>query len=435
MDRPRARQSSLLFFLLLAAACGSPGSGQGADGGPGDRDGETTATVRVGAQVLLEDSLELVRGRRIGLITNHTGIVRAGSGEVRTTIDLLFEHPAVELVALFGPEHGIRGTAEAGERVDSSVDAATGLPVHSLYGGTREPSPEMLEGIDLLLFDIQDVGSRYYTYAYTLSYIMEAARDAGRPVVVLDRPNPIGGIRVEGPVLDPTLASFVGRYPLPVRHGLTLGELSRLFNEAHGIGCDLRIVPLRGWSREMRFAATGLPWVPPSPNMPCTTTAELYPGACLLEGTNLSEGRGTASPFELTGAPWLDGAELASCLRGQSPPGALFRAAGFRPEFGKHGGRSCSGVQVIVGDPDLFEPFATYLLLIREARRLAPEEFAWRSEPYEFESRRLAIDLLLGREELRPMLESGAPIEELKAAWEPGLRRFVEQRSRFLIYR
>jgi uncharacterized protein YbbC (DUF1343 family) len=395
------------------------------------------SAVIVGLDSFVEEGPEIAglrRDCRVGLAAHAASVDR----RARHAVELLRDMPGLRLARLFAPEHGLWGCEQDMEPVGRASDPASGIQVSSLYGddpSSLRPRVEELADLDAVLVDFQDVGSRYYTYAYTLSYIMEAARDAGRPVVVLDRPNPIGGIRVEGPVLDPSLASFVGRYPLPVRHGLTLGELARLFNEAHGIGCDLRVVPLRGWSREMSFAGTGLPWVPPSPNMPSTTTAELYPGACLLEGTNLSEGRGTASPFELTGAPWLDGGALARSLRRQSPPGALFREAAFRPMFGKHGGCSCSGVQVIIGDLQAFEPFATYLLIIREARRLASESFAWRSEPYEFESRRLAIDLLLGREELRPMLESGAPIEELKAAWEPGLRRFAEQRSRFLIYR
>jgi uncharacterized protein YbbC (DUF1343 family) len=253
-------------------------------------------------------------------------------------------------------------------------------------------------------------------------------------VIVLDRPNPIGGIAVEGPVLDPPLASFVGRYPLPVRHGMTAGELARLFNEAFGIGCYLRVVPMRGWRRRMRFGQTGLPWVAPSPNMPTPTTAEVYPGGCLVEGTNLSEGRGTTRPFELVGAPWLPSGPLVEALSREAPAGALFRPTSFRPSFHKHAGTSCGGVQVHVADHDAFRPFATYLALLREVLRLSPQPFDWRREPYEFENDRLAIDLLLGREELRPMLESGAPLAEMEASWERELERFGELRRKFLIY-
>jgi len=263
---------------------------------------------------------------------------------------------------------------------------------------------------------------------------MEAARDAGVAVVVLDRPNPLGGKRLEGPVLHPDLSSFVGRYPLPVRHGMTVGELARLFNEEASIGCDLRVVEMHGWHRSMLFAETGLPWVPPSPNMPTTTTCTVYPGGCLIEGTNLSEGRGTTTPFELVGAPWLDGERLATALRGAELDGVLFRPASFRPMFQKHAGESCAGVQVIVQDVRLFRPFATYLGLIGQVRGQAPDLFAWRTEPYEFETTRLAIDLLLGQRDLRAMLESGATAREMERTWLPDLQLFAEERRPYLLY-
>jgi len=372
-------------------------------------------------------------GCRIGLAAHAASIDR----DARHAVELLAGDPRYRLVRLFAPEHGLWGLEQDMERVSGATDPTTGATVVSLYGDgptSLRPGAADLEGLDAIVVDFQDVGSRYYTYVYTMSFLMEGARDAGLPLVVLDRPNPLGGVRVEGPVLDPALASFVGRFALPVRHGLTVGELARWFNDRHGIGCDLRVVPMRGWSRAMRFAATGLPWVPPSPNMPSPRTAEVYPGACLLEGTNLSEGRGTTSPFELTGAPWLDGPGLARRLRAERLPGALFRAATFRPMFGKHAGRSCGGIQVIVSDPETFQPFATYLVLIREARRLAPGRFAWRDEPYEFETTRQAIDLLLGRAELRPLLEGGASLPEMEASWRPGLLEFVEERRGCLLY-
>lgn len=379
------------------------------------------------------ESAGLRPGCRIGLAAHAASVDR----EARHAVELLGHSRRWRLVRLFAPEHGLWGLAQDMERVPHVTDPATGIEVVSLYGddpASLRPRREHLEDLDAVLVDFQDVGSRYYTYVYTLSYVMEAAREANRPVVVLDRPNPLGGERVEGPVLDPALASFVGRFPLPVRHGLTIGELALRFNETHGIGCDLRVVSMRGWSRSLRFARTGLPWVPPSPNMPSLATAEVYPGACLLEGTNLSEGRGTASPFELAGAPWLDGFELARRLRREPLPGAAFRAGAFRPMFGKHAGRDCGGVQVIASDPDAFRPFATYLVLIREARRLAPAEFAWREEPYEFETRHKAIDLLLGRAEIRSLIERGASLEEMEASWEPGLRAFIDERRAFLLY-
>jgi uncharacterized protein YbbC (DUF1343 family) len=281
---------------------------------------------------------------------------------------------------------------------------------------------------------MQDVGSRYYTFVYTLSYVMEAARDAGVAVVVLDRPNPLGGEQLEGPLLEPHLCSFVGRYPLPVRHGMTVGELARLFNERFAIGCDLRVVEMRGWRRSMFFEETGLPWVPPSPNMPTTATCRVYPGGCLIEGTNLSEGRGTTTPFELVGAPWLDGERLATALRGAGLEGVLFRPASFRPMFQKHAGQPCAGVQVVVDDTRRFRPFATYLGLIGEVRGQAPDDFAWRTEPYEFETTRLAIDLLLGRSDLRAMLEARVTPAEMESSWLADLQAFAEERRPYLLY-
>jgi len=355
----------------------------------------------------------------------------------RHAADLLASASGLRVVRLFGPEHGLRGEAQDMEPVSGGSDAGTGLPVSSLYGSdpaSLRPRREDLEGLDAVVCDLQDVGSRYYTFVYTMSYVMEAAAEAGLPVVVLDRPNPLGGDAVEGPVLDPSLASFVGRYPIPVRHGMTPAELGRLFNEAFGIGCDLRVVPMGGYERTMGFGQTGLPWVAPSPNMPTPATAAVYPGGCLVEGTNLSEGRGTTRPFELVGAPWLPGKPLAEALAHEGLPGALFRATSFRPSFHKHARESCGGVQVHLTDAGAFRPFATYLVLLREARRLAPGSFDWRREAYEFESGRLAIDLLLGRPDLRPMLEAGASLPEMEAAWAPDLEAFRRLRQPFLIY-
>jgi uncharacterized protein YbbC (DUF1343 family) len=369
----------------------------------------------------------------VGLLAHPASIDRSA----RHAADLLARNSTLRLTRLFGPEHGLRGEAQDMEPVSGGTDADTGLPVSSLYGGepaSLRPRREDLEGLDAIVSDLQDVGSRYYTFVYTMAHVMEAAAEAGLPVVVLDRPNPIGGVAVEGPVLDPSLASFVGRFPIPVRHGMTPAELGRLFNEEFGIGCDLRVVPMRGWKREMRFEQTGLPWVAPSPNMPTPTTATVYPGGCLVEGTNLSEGRGTTRPFELAGAPWLPAGPLAEALSREDLPGASFRATAFRPSFHKHAGSSCGGVQVHVADARTFRPFETYLVLLREARRLAPRSFDWRREPYEFERERLAIDLLLGRADLRPMLESGAALADMEAAWTADLAAFLRLRRRYLIY-
>jgi uncharacterized protein YbbC (DUF1343 family) len=379
------------------------------------------------------DAAPVPVGSRVGLLLHPASV----DSTARPALAAVRDAGRVRLERLFAPEHGLGGREQDMERVRSSTEPTTGLPVVSLYGDSVDslrPRAVDLATLDAIVCDLQDVGSRYYTFVYTLSYVMEAARDAGVAVVVLDRPNPLGGSTLEGPVLDPDLASFVGRYPLPVRHGMTVGELAGLFNEGFGIGCDLRVVEMAGWRRSMRFEETGLPWVPPSPNMPTPTTAKVYPGGCLVEGTNLSEGRGTTTPFELVGAPWLDGERLAAALNGEGLDGALFRPATFRPMFHKHAAQSCSGVQVIVDDAEAFRPFATYLTLIREARRLAGDAFAWRTETYEFESSRLAIDLLLGRADLRPLVESGARLEAMQQLWEGDLAQFRVSRRPFLLY-
>jgi uncharacterized protein YbbC (DUF1343 family) len=376
----------------------------------------------------------LSAGACVGVVAHPASI----DGSARHAVDRLTGDPRLNPVRLFAPEHGLRGEAQDMEPVSGSIDARTGLPVVSLYGDRVEslrPRPEHLFGLDGVIYDLQDVGSRYYTFVYTLSYVMEAAREAGIPVVVLDRPNPIGGVRLEGPVLEPAMSSFVGRYPLPVRHGMTTGELAAFFNDRCGIGCDLRVVPMKGWRRSMHHDETGLPWVAPSPNMPTLATALVYPGACLVEGTNLSEGRGTTRPFELIGGPWLDGARLAEDLTATGLGGALFRPVSFRPEFQKHAGTVCGGVQIHVTDREVFRPFATYLALILAARAQDRAAFDWRREPSEFESDRLAIDLLLGRAGLRESIEAGADAGEIEATWRDDLESFAELRRRFLIYR
>jgi uncharacterized protein YbbC (DUF1343 family) len=396
--------------------------------------------VRTGLESFLDpasDAAGLARGARLGVVA-HPASIDAGG---RHLVDRLVGDGRFKVTRLFAPEHGVRGEAQDMEAVAEVSDRATGLPVVSLYGDSVDslrPNLEHLKGLDAIVYDLQDVGTRFYTFVYTLSYVMEAAREAGLPVVVLDRPNPIGGNRVEGPVLDPAMASFVGRFPLPVRHGLTTGELAHLFRDAFAIGGDVRVVPLSGWTRDMHYEDTGLPWVLPSPNMPTPDTARVYPGGCLIEGTNLSEGRGTTRPFELVGAPWIDAADFADALAqagdAEGLDGVLFRAAWFRPMFQKHAGGSCGGVQIHVTDRDKARPFATYLVLIREARLHAPDLFDWRRERYEFVDDRLAIDLLLGRADLRPMLEAGASLVEMEASWAPELSRFLAERERILLY-
>ena len=376
-----------------------------------------------GVEVLLADSIHLVEGRRAGLVTNHTGIDREGV----STIDLLHRDARLELVALYSPEHGIRGQAEAGELVESGVDPRTGLPIHSLYGATRKPTPEMLEGVEVLLFDIQDIGARYYTYVYTMALAMEAAGEAGIPLVVLDRPNPIGGVEVQGNVLDPAFASFVGMYPIPMRHGMTPGELARLFQGEFGVDVELGVAPLSGWSRGDGFGDTGLPWVAPSPNMPSVESARHYPGTCLFEGTNLSVGRGTPIAFQQIGAPWLDGEALAANLNGYGIVGVRFEAVRFVPENpgdGKHGGVEVEGVQLIATGPS-YDPIEAAVAAIIEAVALSGDRWEWREA---------AFDRLAGTDRLRLAVEAGASLEEIRAAWQPDLNGFLRVRERYLLY-
>lgn len=389
---------------------------------------EPTASPVPGIEVLLEERLDLLRGKRVGLVTNPTGVDR----RLRSAVDLLARHPEVELVALFGPEHGVRGDAQAGDHVGSSRDRTTDLPVHSLYGEHREPSQAMLEGIDVLVFDIQDVGARFYTYPYTLAGVLRAARVAGIPVVVPDRPNPIGGMKLEGPVLEPEYASFVGMFPIPVRHGMTLGELARLFNDEFGIGAELHVVPMRGWSRTRAEPGQALPWVMPSPNMPTPDTALVYPGTALFEGTNLSEGRGTTRPFEIVGAPFVDADALAARMNALELPGVHFRPLWFTPTFSKHAVELCGGVQLHVTDRDAFEPVRTGLALVQAIHDLYPDSFRF-LESATRESRPF-FDLLAGNAWIRQAILEGEPLEAIEARWQPDLQRFGQLRSRYLIY-
>ncbi len=385
---------------------------------------DTTRVVRPGIDVLLTDSIHLVEGRRVGLITNHSGIDAAGV----SSIDRLFTHPNIELVALFAPEHGIRGAAEAGEEVSSEVDLATGLPVHSLYGETLRPTPESLEGIEVLLFDIQDIGSRYYTYVSTMALAMEAAGEAGIPFVVLDRPNPIGGLMVQGDVLDPAFSSFVGRYPIPMRHGMTPGELARLFTARFGVEVDLSVVPVDGWSRDMLFPDTGLPWRAPSPNMPDVTSALNYPGTCLFEGTNMSVGRGTERPFQWIGAPWLDGDVMALNLSTLKLPGVVFHPARFtplRPGDGKFDGVEVGGVRLEITDSATYDPTRTAVALLVEARQASGDAWEWNASHF---------DRLAGTQALRAGVEAGESMDEITAAWPDKLRDFLEIRDPILLY-
>jgi uncharacterized protein YbbC (DUF1343 family) len=373
--------------------------------------------IRPGAdQVLEEPYLTWIRGKRIGLITNQTGVVR----DLRPLHKLLSDHPEVELAALFAPEHGLFGQAQAGEKV------AGGADFFSLYGDHRAPTPEMLSNIDVLVYDIQDVGARFYTYISTMLECMGAASRQGIPFVVLDRPNPIDGRRVEGPVLERGFESFVGIHPIPIRYGMTAGELALLFKKENSLDLTLWIVPVKGWRRSATFEATGLEWIAPSPNIPTPRTADLYPGMCLFEGTNLSEGRGTTKPFELVGAPWLKAELLATLLNQAELPGVRFRPQPFTPTFSKYQGESCQGVQVHVTDLERFRPIETALHMLREILNLHPEDFAFRDA---------AFDRLAGNGWIRRMLGEQRAVEAIVERWANDLEEFRRRREPHLLYR
>ena len=379
--------------------------------------------VTPGVEVLLKDEKELLKGKKVGLITNPTGI----DSNLNSIVDQLHNDPEIELTALFGPEHGVRGDAQAGSYVEFYIDEKTGLPVYSLYGATKKPTPEMLENVEILLFDIQDVGTRYYTYIYTMAYAMEAAKENNIPIVVLDRPNPQGGDSVDGPVLEPEAASFIGLYPIPTKHGMTVGELASLFNEEFNIGADLTVVKMKGWKRSMDYDDTGLPFVLPSPNMPTVSTAFVYPATGLIEGTNLSEGRGTTKPFELIGAPFINSTDLAAELNALSLPGVKFRAASFTPTFSKHAGKLSHGVEVYVTDREEFDAVPTGLHIIKTVHDMYPEDFQFLENNF--------FDKLIGNTWTRPMILEGAAVSDITDKYKKDLDAFKKVRKEYLIYK
>lgn len=389
----------------------------------------TTAPVTLGSEALLESGR--LAGLRVGVLANPASI----EGRFHHVVDRIAETPGVTLAAVFGPQHGVH--ADVQDNMVESPHARHpryGVPVYSLYSETREPTPAMLDGLDAVVVDLQDVGTRVYTFAYTMANVLRAAARRGLQVFVCDRPNPIGGERVEGPVLRPEYASFVGQFPIPLRHGLTLGELARLFNDAFGLGAPLEVVPMRGWRRSMLWAETGLPWVPPSPNMPTPDTALVYAGAVLFEGTNLSEGRGTTRPFEFVGAPWIDADALAETMNREQLSGVYFRPAVFEPTFHKHAGQRCGGCQIHVTDRRAFRPVLAAVTLLAACRAQNPARFAWREPPYEYEAVRPPIDILYGSDELRVGIEAGVSAGELAVRWAEECRRFEPLRRAVLLY-
>jgi uncharacterized protein YbbC (DUF1343 family) len=387
--------------------------------------------VALGLEQLMLSPPAQLSGGRIGLLSNAASL----DHELVHSRQRLYELFGSRLTALFAPQHGFFA-----ERQDNMVESADrrdpllDIPLFSLYSQTREPTRAMFDLIDTLVIDLLDVGTRVYTFIYTMSYCLEAARRMSKKVIVLDRPNPVGGLVLEGNCLKPEWRSFVGRYPIPMRHGLTIGELARLFNEAFGIGCDLEVIPMRGWQRDMTFSDTGLPWVAPSPNLPTPVSALVYPGQVIWEGTNVSEGRGTTQPFEIFGAPYLDTDRILDFLGGRDVGGAVLRALEFEPTANKWQGRICRGFQIHLTDARQYRPYRTSLRLLQAIVHCHADEFAWKPPPYEYEYERMPIDLILGDDRVRERLATRESIEALEVEWQAGLNAFSALRDKYLLY-
>ena len=393
-------------------------------------------TVLTGLDRLVAEDFASLKGHRIGLLGHQPSVDR----KLRHVVKL-FSEAGLDLRALFGPEHGLDGAAQDMEGVDDPqrVESSLKVPLYSLYGSDEaslKPTPQMFSDIDVLVVDLQDIGARYYTYAATMGYAMQTAAEVGVRVVVLDRPNPLGGLEthIEGPSILPGFRSFVGAFAMPIRHGLTIGEYARWLRQAENIEVELEVVKMEGWSRNMDFEATGLPWVMPSPNMPTNDAAWIYPGQCLLEGTNLSEGRGTTRPFELCGAPWISGVAWAELASAEAGPGFVLRPTTIKPMFQKHERTYCGAVQIHVTDRWAARSLRLTLSLLRAARTLVPQQFGWRQDAYEFVDDRLAIDILFGSDQPRLMLEAGAGVDDILATFVDDEKAFVDARRDALLY-
>ncbi len=368
------------------------------------------------------------KNKRLGIIVHGASVTH----QLEHAVDAL-RRSGFRITALFAPEHGLSADLQDQAPVQGAKDPKTDLPVYSLYGKTLSPTPAMLANIDALVFDLQDIGVRYYTFIWTMALAMKACAESKKPFIVLDRPNPLGGEKMEGNMPDPPFASFVGLFPLPVLHGMTTGELARYFNRTQKWGTELQVIPMSGWRRSMRFNDTGLPWVLPSPNMPTLDTATVYGGMCLLEATNLSEGRGTTRPFEIVGAPFLDGPRLARDLETQKLPGVRFRPLNFRPTFNKWTNTLCGGVQLHVTDPARFQSFRTGLTLIQTVRRQC-SEFRWKNPPYEYETKKKPIDILCGTDKIRKAIDTGPSLFPLEKSWRPALTTFLRTIQSDILY-
>jgi len=394
-----------------------------------------TVKQRMDVQTGLERFLiapprELIEAR-FGLLCNPASVDR----RLRHARNLIEDKLPGRLRALYSPQHGFYAEKQDNMAESDHIrDPVLGLPVFSLYGKMRSPTADMLDPIDVLLIDLQDVGTRVYTFITTVSYCMEAARRFGKKIVVLDRPNPIGGDRLEGNCLSPACASFVGRFPIPMRHGLTIGELALLFNDRFGLGCELEVIRMSGWDRRMYFDDTGLPWVCPSPNLPTLASVVVYPGQVLLEGTNLSEGRGTTQPFEVFGAPYIDVQKVLQAMESDSLSGMVLRETAFEPTSNKWEGRLCKGFQIHVTDREMYRPYRTSLALLRAVRMNHADRFAWKPPPYEYEYERLPIDLICGDPDIRERIETCTPIDEIEASWKKDLEAFADMSRAYHLY-
>src|SRR5688572_18689408 len=384
------------------------------------------ARTRLGIERLLDEQIESIRGQRVALVGNKASVLP----DFRHIVDAFAEHNDIQLTTLFGPQHGIRGDVQDNMvETEHATDPKTGLPVYSLYSETREPTEEMLANLDTIVFDMQDVGCRIYTFAYTMANCMRAAKKFGKRVVVCDRPNPINGVSVEGNVTEKDFTSFVGQFEVPTRHGMTLGELARLYNEHFGIGCELEIVKMDGWRREMWFEETGLPWILPSPNIPTVDTCVVFPATVHLEGTELSEGRGTTKVFEINGAPFIDAYKWAAALREYDFPGVAFRECHFQPTFQKWAKQTCGGVQLHVTDRNSFTPVVVGLAMVKTAYDLYPEQFQWKQDDYEYEFGKNPFDVVSGTDTIRRAIEGGTVLADIELYWQDSLDKFKELRK------
>jgi uncharacterized protein YbbC (DUF1343 family) len=387
--------------------------------------------VKLGLEKVLDERLDALKNLRVGLICNQASV----NHKFQHAADLFKNNAQINLVKLFGPQHGIRGDVQDNMiETSHSIDRTTGLPVFSLYSETREPTEEMFSDLDALVFDLQDVGCRVYTFIYTMANSMIACAKFGKKMIVLDRPNPIGGILVEGNTLEKGHESFVGQYSIPMRHGLTVGELAALFNREFGIDCELEIITMNGWEREFFYDETDAPWVMPSPNIPTVDTTVVFPGTVFFEGTQISEGRGTTRPFEIIGAPYIDAKKFADALCSLNLSGVYFRPINFLPTFQKHAGDTCGGVFVHVIDREEFEPVITGLAMVKTIFELYSNEFGWKNSPYEYVFDRNPFDVIAGTEKTRNMIEDGNSVRDIKLSWQKDVEDFKELRKKYLLY-